>query len=149
MMAKHFLETPKSTSNQRHPESRLDPMVFPAYCNSTEEHTIIMGHTLQLGDSKIRRKMASIESEPDKIETRVTKMRVYKDQLEMDWEGFVTAPVRHLLQMIEAMQLCRSQQCGVERAKIHPGLDEALDAVIMDVWSRSFLDEQGKGAKPS
>ena len=89
MMAKHFLETPKSTSNK----ADLTPMVFPAFCTSTEEHTIIMGHILQLGDSKIRRKMASIESEPDKIETRVAKMQVYKDQLEMHWERFVTAPL--------------------------------------------------------
>ena len=71
--------------------------------------------------------MAGTESKPDTIETRVVKLQVYKDQFEADWASFAAAPVRCLLNMIEAMQLCRGQQCGVDCAKYHPGLDENLD----------------------
>ena len=94
--------------------------------------------------------MAGNESGPDKIETSFAKMQIYKDQLEFDWERFTVSPARCLLQIIEAMQLCRSQRCGaVEGAKFHPGLDEALDTVILEVWSRQFLDEQGKRIDPT
>lgn len=161
-MAKRFLENPDSISmqglallliDQPAPaliqKTGMTPMIFPAWCTTTEEHTIIMGHILQLGDSKIKRKMAGTESKPDTIETRVVKLQVYKDQFEADWASFSAAPVRCLLNMIEAMQLCRGQQCGVDCAKYHPGLDENLDGVILEVWSRSFLNDMGKRVEPS
>eukprot|EP00435_Cladocopium_sp_Y103_P015125 s2116_g3.t1 len=161
-MAKHFLENPKSISvhglallliDPPPPrivtEAGLTPMVFPALCTSTEEHTIIMGHILQLGDSVIKRKMAGRESEPDKIETQVIKYQIYRDQFEVDWSEFIAAPVRQIVKLIEAMQLCKGQNCGLDCAKFHPGIDESLDAVVLEVWSRAFMDDQGKKCEPS
>eukprot|EP00435_Cladocopium_sp_Y103_P030690 s2118_g7.t1 len=124
-------------------------MVFPALCTVTDEHTIIMGHILQLGDSHIKRKLAGAGSEPEKIDTQVVKIQIYKDQLEQDWSTFVEAPVRCLLRSTEALQLCKGQQCGIDCAKHHPGVDETLDAVILEVWSRLFLNGQGKRVEAS
>ena len=160
-MAKPFLENPKSISLQGlalliidtpsqkviH-ETGLKPMVFPALCTTMDEHTIIMGYILQLGDSAVTRKMASRESAPDRIDTQVIKFQAFRDQLEHDWHDFTQAPVRNIIRMIEAMQLCRGQQCGIDCAKYHPGLDEALDAVVLEVWSRAFLNDQGKRIAP-
>eukprot|EP00435_Cladocopium_sp_Y103_P057182 s772_g19.t1 len=161
-MAKSFLEQPRSISlrglalllidtptTKLIQESGLTPMVFPAFCVTSEEHTIIMGHILQLGDSTVKRKMAGKESVPDTIDTQVIKFPIYKDQLTASWQDFVMAPVRHLVQMVEALQLCKGQQCGVHCAKHHSGIDETLDAVLLEVWSRMFLDENGKRVSPS
>ena len=73
-MARHFLENPKSISlrglalliidspsQQVIKDAGLSPMIFPALCATTDEHTIIMGHVMQLGDSTITRKMAGNE----------------------------------------------------------------------------------------
>eukprot|EP00435_Cladocopium_sp_Y103_P064500 s304_g26.t1 len=127
-------------------DSGLAPIVFPAWCTTTAEHTLIMGHILQLGDSKVVRKMAGKESEPDKIETQVIKLQVYKDQFETNWQVFAQAPVRTLLQQIDALQLCKGHNCGLECPKHHPDIDETLDAVILEVWSRIFVDDNGKRA---
>ena len=161
-MAKHFLENPAKISlgglailfidnppSKVVEEAQLEPIIFPALCISTDEHTIIMGYILQLGDKTIKRKMAGNESEPDTVETQVIKLQVFKDQLEMAWDRFATAPVRHLIQMMEAMQLCKGQRCGIDCCKHHPGVDETLDAVIMEVWSRNFVDDNGKKTDPS
>eukprot|EP00435_Cladocopium_sp_Y103_P035368 s1388_g9.t1 len=127
-------------------DSGITPIVFPAWCTTTAEHTLIMGHILQLGDSKVVRKMAGKESEPDKIDTQVVKVQIYKDQLETNWSTFAQAPVRTLLQMVDALQLCKGQNCGLECPKHHPDIDETLDAVILEVWSRNFVDANGKRA---
>lgn len=161
-MAKHFLEHPDKISlsglalllidvpSQKIVEQvGLEPIIFPALCVSTEEHTIIMGHILQLGDKTVKRKMAGKESEPDKIDTQVIKIQIYRDELEVAWDRFITAPVRLLIQAVETMQLCKGQNCGLECNKFHAGLDEMLDAVVLEVWSRSFLDDNGKKAEPS
>jgi len=161
-MAKQFLENPKSISlhglalliidappMKIVQEAGLVPMIFPALCTSTDEHTIIMGHILQLGDSTITRKMAGNESAPDKIDTQVIKLQVYRDQFEMDWTTFSQAPVRHIIHLVDAMQLCKGNNCGVDCAKYHPGIDESLDAVVLEVWSRTFMEDQGKKTTPS
>lgn len=161
-LAKHFLENPKSISmhglalllTDNPPQSvitaaGLTPMVFPALCTCTDEHTIIMGHVMQLGDSVVTRKMAGKESEPDKIETQVVKLQVYHDQLEMDWLSFSQSPVRHIINMMDAMKLCKGQNCGIDCPKHHPGLDENLDGVILQVWSRSFLNDMDKKVEPA
>eukprot|EP00435_Cladocopium_sp_Y103_P026257 s555_g6.t1 len=161
-MAKHFLEPPSkislhalalllvdSPSNKLIADAQLEPIIFPAICSTTDEHTIIMGHVLQLGDQTVKRKMAGKESEPEKLDTQVIKFQVFKDQLDMEWDSFIASPVRHLITMMEALQLCKGQRCGLECAKHHPGLDESLDAVVMEVWSRSFIDDNGKKVEPS
>ena len=88
-MARHFLEHP--TANSLHglalliidsppakliQEAGLTPMIFPAPCLPTDEHTIIMGHVMQLDDSPVTRKMAGKESEADKVDTQVIKLQV-------------------------------------------------------------------------
>ena len=93
--------------------------------------------------------MAGKESEPDKIDTQVIKIQIYRDELEVAWDRFITAPVRMLIQAVETMQLCKGQNCGLECNKFHAGLDEMLDAVVLEVWSRSFLDDNGKKAESS
>eukprot|EP00435_Cladocopium_sp_Y103_P056110 s2860_g18.t2 len=160
-MARHFLENPKSISlsalallildsppAKLVADTGLQPMVFPALCTTTAEHTIIMGHILQLGDSPVRRKMAGKESEPETILTQVMTFQVYKDQFDSDWDLLAQAPVRCLVHMMEAMQLCKGNNCGVDCAKYHPGIDETLDAVLSEVWSRSFVNDQGKRVDP-
>ncbi|CAL1152650.1 unnamed protein product [Cladocopium goreaui] len=149
--AQHFQDDDGNQVPQLHFQdiAQLEPIIFPALCISTDEHTIIMGYILQLGDKTIKRKMAGNESEPDTVETQVIKLQVFKDQLEMAWDRFATAPVRHLIQMMEAMQLCKGQRCGIDCCKHHPGVDETLDAVIMEVWSRNFVDDNGKKTDPS
>eukprot|EP00438_Fugacium_kawagutii_P035023 Skav226643 [mRNA] locus=scaffold1097:87671:91891:+ [translate_table: standard] len=128
--------------------AKLTPIVIPAKFKGTDEHTLIYGHIMQLGDSEVSREKASTDSSPDVITTGVVKMQVYRDQLNMDWARFTTAPIRALIGMIDPLQLCMGKSCGSQCGKYHPAVDETLEQVIFEIWARTFLDENGKTANP-
>ena len=129
-------------------QAGLKPIVFPAMYKGTEEHTLIYGHILQLGDSTVSRESASKNSSPDVIDTRVLKLQVYRDQLALDWHRFAEAPIRALVSAMESLQLCKGASCGAHCGKFHPGLDETIENVIFELWARSFFDEQGHKTSP-
>ena len=155
-MAQEFLQQPKSISidalalllidtpaQELIDKANLDKIIIPAKCQGTNEHTLIFGHILQLGDCTVTRSHVGKGSCPDVIETRVLKLQIFKDQLQVNWQDFCAAPIRALVAKMEALQLCRGQQCGTDCAKFHPGLDEQVDNVIFEIWSRTFFNEQG------
>lgn len=160
-MAKHFLDQPMSISTEALalliidtiPEDiiksvGLKPIIIPAKFKGTEEHTLIYGHILQLGDNDVTRENASKDSCPDVIDTKVVKIQVYRDQFAQDWHRFTSAPIRALVAMIEALQLCAGSGCGNNCPRFHPAVDEQIDNVIFEIWARSFFDEQGRKAEP-
>ena len=155
-MAMPFLESPHNISVEAlallivdtpSPEmlesTSLDKIVIPARCRGTNEHTLIFGHILQLGDLTVKRTFTGECSSPDIINTKVIKFQIFRDQLQADWQSFVNAPVRALVAMMEALQLCNGKSCGADCAKFHAGLDEQIDNVIFEIWARSFFDDQG------
>ena len=104
----------------------------------------IYGHILQLGDNPVSRESASKDSTPEIVETKVIKIQVFRDQLNMNWSRFAEAPIRALVSTMEALQLCKGANCGTGCNKFHPGLDETIDNVIFEIWARTFYDESGE-----
>eukprot|EP00438_Fugacium_kawagutii_P034912 Skav206373 [mRNA] locus=scaffold834:175796:187689:- [translate_table: standard] len=160
--ARHFLEQPKSISVDAlaiimvdHPEEEviksagLSKIMFPAYCPGTDEHTVLFGYILQLGDGKVSRKKVGSKSTPDVIKTCVIKFQIFKDQFAGDWDRLTQSPIKLLVQMMDSLQLCRGQKCGSECAKFHAACDETLDGIIFEVWARSFYDDRGIKIDPS
>jgi hypothetical protein len=156
-MARHFLSEPSSISTAAlalllvdSPEAEiiqtagLQRIIIPAKFKGTDEDTLIYGFIMQLGDSTVHRELASKDSSPDVIDTKVVKIQIYRDQLAMEWNRFAEAPIRALVHATDALQLCKGANCGTGCGKFHPGLDESIDNVIFEIWARSFLDEQGR-----
>ena len=77
------------------------------------------------------------------VATQVLKFQIFRDQLEVDWSHFLKSPIKVLVSMMEILQLCHGQQCGSECAKFHSGIDEQIDAVIFEVWSRAWFNDKG------
>eukprot|EP00438_Fugacium_kawagutii_P011105 Skav203176 [mRNA] locus=scaffold39:103479:107678:- [translate_table: standard] len=156
-MAKRFLDAPDSISvdalalliltqpdDELFPNASLEKLVIPAKFKGTDEHILIHGVILQLGDVTVSRAHASTNSSPEVITTQVLKIQVFRDQLSCPWDRFVAAPIRTLLSSMEAFQLCKGRSCGAACPKYHPAVDETIDHVIFEIWARNFLDEQGK-----
>jgi hypothetical protein len=156
-MARHFLSEPSSISTAAlalllvdSPEAEiiqtagLQRIIIPAKFKGTDEDTLIYGFIMQLGDSTVHRELASKDSSPDVIDTKVVKIQIYRDQLAMEWNRFAEAPIRALVHATDALQLCKGANYGTGCGKFHPGLDESIDNVIFEIWARSFLDEQGR-----
>eukprot|EP00435_Cladocopium_sp_Y103_P013864 s4955_g3.t1 len=161
-MAQKFLGAPKAISvealalllvdtppQELIDSAKLGKMVIPAKCRGTKEHTLIFGYILQLGDSQVSRTFIGKGSSPDIIDTQVLKIQVFRDQLQVDWADFCHAPIRALVQRMEAMQLCKGINCGPECAKFHPAVDEQIDNVIFELWARSFFNDKGQRAEAS
>ena len=156
-MASPFLENPKSISTDAlallildasDPETAmqagLKSIIIPAKFKGTDEHTLIYGHILQLGDSDITREMVGNDSSPDVVDTQVIKLQVYRDQLNAEWTRFAEAPIRAIIAMMESFQLCRGSNCGASCNKFHPAVDESIDNMIFELWARSFVDDNGR-----
>ena len=124
----------------------LTKMVAPAFCPGTEEHTLLFCWALQLGDHAVSRKTTGQINAPEIMSTQVVKIQIFRDQLEMPWQTFSKFPVKALAGITDALQLCPGGGCGADCPKFHAGIDETLDAVICEVWSRSFFDSKGQKA---
>ena len=159
--AHQFLEQPKSISVDAlaiivvdHPAeeviqaSGLTKISFPAYCPGTEEHTLIFGYILQLGDGTVSRNRVGHTSRPEVVKTSVVKLQVFRDQFTGDWSRFIQSPIKALVHLMDSLQLCRGQSCGTDCPKFHPAIDESIDSVIFEVWARSFFDDRGVKTDP-
>ena len=160
-MAQHFLDPPKAISvealallfvdTHRNLTLLLKPscarLSFRPRC--TKDYTLIFGHIMQLGDSEVQRSFTGQGSAPEIITTQVLKLQIFRDQLHADWQELVAAPIRALVQRMEALQLCKGANCGTDCAKFHPAVDEQLDNVIFEIWALSFLNEQGHKTTPT
>ena len=154
--AQRFLENPKSLSLEglallfleAPPQDAINSaglqrIRFPALCKTTGEHTVILGHILQLGDQPVRREFTGPVSKPEVIDTKVVKFQAFKDEHTADWNLFIGAPVKHLIQTIDILQLCKGVNCGSDCARFHPGVDETMDSAVFEVWSRTYLSPDG------
>eukprot|EP00435_Cladocopium_sp_Y103_P042190 s1404_g11.t1 len=160
-MARAFLERPDSIStdalallfvDKPDPavfcQATLRPITIPVKFKGTDEHTLIYGQVLQLGDDEVCRESASQDSTPEIVDTKVVKFQIFRDQFPGEWIKFAQAPIRALVSMMESLQLCKGKQCGASCGKFHPGLDESIDNVIFEIWSRSFFDDNGRKTLP-
>eukprot|EP00435_Cladocopium_sp_Y103_P012354 s2527_g3.t1 len=160
-MAYRFLNNPEQISTDALALLLVDPpgqdivdnlnlqkIVIPAKCTATKEHTLIFGHIMQLGELQVTRTFAGKGSNPEVIKTQVIKFQAFRDQLPVNWADFAAAPIRALVHHMDSLKLCRGESCGHTCKKFHPGIDEALDSVIFEVWARSFFDQQGHKIKP-
>lgn len=156
-----FLEQPKSISvealalvlvDQPSEEviksADLRKFAVPAFCPGTEEHTLIFGYILQLGDQKVRRKEHTKIKSPEIVPTCVVKFQVYKDQYEGDWHWFLQAPIKSMVHQMDSLKLCQGNNCGADCPRFHPGLDEPVDNVLFEVWARACFNDKGAKCEP-
>ena len=150
-MAMPFLQNPKSISTNALGLLILDPpaedlvttsgatkLRFPAKCNQTDESLLLYGCLLNIGDIVIKRVHNGPTSKPDTIPTCIVKLQVFRDQFQENWQQFVQAPVRRIIQVVPALNLCHGQNCGTDCANVHAAIDQPLDTVVLEVWGRAF-----------
>ena len=127
---------------------QVESIRFPALYKGTNEPLLIMGSLVTLGKIAISRADQGALCTLQSIPTQTLRLAVFKDQWTGAWEDFIQQPLRSLLLKIPTLCLCKQTGCGVTCPKFHADLDEPLDQLIMDVWSRSFHHLDTKFAKP-
>ena len=121
---------------------------FPALYTPTGEPLLIAGSLILLGQGSIDRADHSGGPSFEIMATQTLRFSVYKDQWTGTWELFLQKPVRELIQKFPILRLCKEESCGDSCPFYHPPVDEAVDNVIMDLWSRTWLSAEGKFCKP-
>ena len=125
-------------------EFSITPMTFTATYKGTGEPMILYGAIKQLGEMIVKRVIPGQMVRPELIENQVVKITVYRDELPGQWSNLAAAPVKTLCQMIPALQLCEGKRCGSDCPKTHQPIDEKVDTILLEVWSRTFAKPEGQ-----
>ena len=117
---------------------------FPAVYAPTQEAVLISGSLLQLGDDHVQLKPADSAMEDiEQPDTLVGRLSLYRDESNIPWEEVVQAPVRALLKHVPGLQLCHDPSCKGDCACFHQAVEECVDQLLLDLWSRSFCKTDG------
>ena len=126
----------------------VDNIRFPALYKGTDEPLLVMGSLVILGKVAISRADTGALCSLQPIPTQTLRIAVFKDQWPGDWSDFIEHPLRSLLLKVPMLCLCKQTGCGVSCPKFHADIDEPLDQLLLDVWSRNFHRLDTKFAKP-
>ena len=122
----------------------ISPMTYTATFKGTGEPVIVYGAMKQLGDILVKRVIAGSLARPDLVKTQVLKIIIYRDEFTGSWSDLSESPVRHICQLVPALTLCTGKQCGSDCLKTHAPVDEDIDAILLEIWSRTFAKAEGQ-----
>ena len=121
---------------------------YPAQYEATAEPVLIQGSLVLLGQAAITRKQPA-KHDLAHLATQALRLTVYQDQWPSSWSALLDRPIRALLEQVPVLQLCRAEGCGTTCKKFHPPVDESIEVLILDVWSRCWLSAAGKFCAPT
>ena len=115
-------------------DDRLTPLQWTGIYTPTQDPVIVRGHLLCLSDVKIVRSEPDDAMELPKLDTAVLKVQIYAREYDQCWEALTNGPVKQLVSLIPALQLCSDPDCAGQCAKFHAAVDESVRNVLCDVW---------------
>ena len=117
---------------------------FPAVYSPTQEAVLISGSLLQLGDDHVQLKASDTAMEDiEQPDTLVGRLSLYKDESDIPWGEVIKAPIRALLRHVPGLQLCQDSACKGDCQGFHAAVDESVDQLLLDIWSRHFCRTDG------
>ncbi|CAJ1441997.1 unnamed protein product [Effrenium voratum] len=124
----------------------VDDLIFPAQHLRTQEAVLIHGSLIQLGQVRVNKEVRKNSPNLAPVPTSTLKILVHRDQWPQDWTAFTSSPLKATMQQQPILTLCRVSGCGDTCPRFHAPVDddEELNTVIMDVWSRQWIDSQGQ-----
>ena len=128
--------------------ARVSSYRFPAIYAPTKEALLVSGAILQLGDEDVQPATGSL-AEVDCVDTVTCRLSLYRDECTLQWSQVAEAPLRAMIQGIPALRVCRDPSCDQSCALFHPAVDETVEQLFLDAWSRNFCRATGGKAKPS
>ncbi|CAJ1410906.1 unnamed protein product [Effrenium voratum] len=121
---------------------------FPATYIATAEPLLIQGSLISLGKGAISRNIDH-QHTMEVVSTQTLRLTIYRDDWPHNWSVFQERPIRALLEAVPVLQLCKASGCGTDCMKFHAPADELLEVLLLDIWSRSWLANNGKFCAPS
>ena len=127
---------------------RSSQVEVPAKYSGTGEPILLRCTAIQLGDQD------AVEHLPDHlpsigtIPSVVFKIHWFRDECMRDWQDVCKRPIRHLVDSMPILQLCRMTSCDSSCPNFHPAVEEeGLDGVLIDMWSWKWCTLDGRKCK--
>ena len=127
---------------------QVQDLRFPATYIATAEPLLIQGSLISLGKGAISRNIDH-QHTMEVVSTQTLRLTIYRDDWPHNWSVFQERPIRALLEAVPVLQLCKASGCGTDCMKFHAPVDELLEVLLLDIWSRSWLANNGKFCAPS
>ena len=116
-------------------------------CIANGEPVLLTGYLIQLGHSTISIAKKTDVVEAGDVQAACVKITIYRDAFPGQWEDFVKAPVRTLLQWLTPLEVCdQGPICGC--VKWHRTDENSIRDPILDIWRRQWLNMSFKQATP-
>ena len=121
---------------------------FPVVYQPNGEAMLLTGSIINLGDELVALAQGTI-AEPSAFATGVCRVTIFRDEVPLEWDKITQGPIKWLIQAVPAMKVCSGVECGIDCPAFHPAIEEKVDQMILDLWSRQFQTLDGKRAEPA
>ena len=112
---------------------------FPAWCIANSEPLLLDGLLYQVGAQQVSRSVSQDKFELISVSTCVVKLMLFRDQVLAPWETVASHPVKYILTLLPALQVCKGCESPEQCEHWHDSDDSKLRDPLMEVWGRQFL----------
>ena len=116
-------------------------------CIANGEPVLLTGYLIQLGQSTVSIAKKTNVVDAGDVQAACVKITLYRDAFPGQWEDFVKAPVRTILQWLTPLQVC-DQEPICSCVKWHRTDENCIRDPILDIWRRQWLSMSFKQASP-
>eukprot|EP00435_Cladocopium_sp_Y103_P066186 s797_g28.t1 len=118
---------------------------FPVQSTVTGEPILTSAVLIQKGKVEVKRNMPSQPHTIEQVDTQTVKVHLFRDQCPVAWDKVCQQPVRHLLELIGGLKVCKQEGCTCPGW--HPA-SKGVDQPILDVWQRDFVTLHFRKSRP-
>ena len=121
---------------------------FPAKCLANEEPLLIEGVLFQLGAIPVSRTPPQAKCSLVALDSCVTRILVFRDQIEGTWEQFREHPMQYIFSRVPPLRPCADPGCDLSCEAWHVADQCQLEDPLMEVWHRQWLSHSFVAVAP-
>eukprot|EP00435_Cladocopium_sp_Y103_P021712 s1192_g5.t1 len=119
---------------------------FPVQSVATGEPILLSAVLIQKGKVEVLRTTPTKPQCIEQVETQTVKFLFFRDQSPVAWDSVCQQPVRHLLDLIGGMKVCKQEGCNC--SDWHPA-HHSSEQPVLDVWQRDFVSLHFQKSRPA
>ena len=127
--------------------ARVARIRFQAVSLVSNEPILLGAVMIQIGDTWAAKSPPKTLAPLDLVPSGVVRVAAYRDQVSVPWDAFTQAPMRNIVSMVEALQVCKALACNCP--KWHGLSAPGEPSPLLEVWQRQFCDQSYRTVAPA
>ena len=111
-------------------------ITVPCRCTVDNEPVLAEATLVQIGNGPVDKYVGTTLVSLDSPDVRTLRFNVFRDEVE-DWDQFVKAPVKHLVQLFPELRRCMVAGCTCP--SWHNEEELPIKEPILDLWKRQYM----------